>query len=340
VLADTKYKEKWVYIHGVVVRISKDFSDEPYVELLGTDEYETVHANFNKAAISQLAALRRGEQVSIMCRGKGMIINSPILDCARDDAPAPPTVPSTPANPAPPVAAGPVATTTEGSMGPTFPTSFDCAKAKSDAEHLICSDAELAADDVELAVIYAQAKTAAVDQPAFKDRTRVRWNYREKICHDRECLVQWYADQKAELSHIVQTGQVTQDDLATSSSAALSRMANAKGAYMFDLCKSDAFFKTKFGAILSSKQHPDWITACGDGVQSPSKSISVGGEQFVIFSACKPHNCPSQQIIVLYNGKDLYGVLVNSDEQGNAHPEWITPVDPKIEPFASQLVSG
>ncbi|ULU25301.1 Ivy family c-type lysozyme inhibitor [Dyella terrae] len=340
VLADTKYKDKWIYVHGVVVRISKDFSDDPYVELLGTDEYQTVHANFSKAAISQLATLRKGEQVSIMCRGKGMVISSPILDCSRSDAPAPPTAPAPPATPAPPVATGTASTTTEGAVGQTFPASFDCTKAKSDAEHLICSDAELAAEDVQLAAIYAQAKAAASDQSAFKDRTRARWNYREKICHDRECLVQWYADQKAELSQIVQTGQVTQDDQTSRSSAALSRMTNASGAYMFDLCKSDPLFKTKFEAILSSKQRPEWISACGDGVQSPSKSISVGGERFVMFSACKPHECTSQQIIVLYNGKDLYGVLVNSDEQGNAHPEWITPVDPKIEPFVSQLVSG
>ncbi|WP_321859899.1 DUF4236 domain-containing protein [Burkholderia cenocepacia] len=90
----------------------------------------------------------------------------------------------------------------------TYPTSFDCSKSHSDAEHLICSDATLAAADVELADIYTKAKAAVTDQAAFRERTRGQWNYREKTCHDRECLVRWYADQKNALGEIAATGVV------------------------------------------------------------------------------------------------------------------------------------
>jgi hypothetical protein len=86
--------------------------------------------------------------------------------------------------------------------------SFDCAKARSDAEHLICGDADLAAADVQLAALYAKAKAAATDQVTFKERTRAEWNCREQNCHDRECLVRWYADQKVVLSQIAETGTV------------------------------------------------------------------------------------------------------------------------------------
>ncbi|MFM0009198.1 DUF4236 domain-containing protein [Paraburkholderia sediminicola] len=89
-------------------------------------------------------------------------------------------------------------------------TSFDCSKAHSDAEHIICSDAELASDDVQLAAIYAKAKTVADDPVAFKERTRVQWNYREQHCHDRECLARWYIDQKVALAAIAETGKVAQ----------------------------------------------------------------------------------------------------------------------------------
>ncbi|WP_368623420.1 DUF4236 domain-containing protein [Paraburkholderia sp. BR13444] len=89
---------------------------------------------------------------------------------------------------------------------PSLATSFDCSKAHSDAEHLICGDAELAADDVELAALYAKAKAAATDEAAFRERTRAQWNYREQTCHERECLVRWYADQKVALSEIANTG--------------------------------------------------------------------------------------------------------------------------------------
>lgn len=87
-------------------------------------------------------------------------------------------------------------------------TSFDCSKAHSDAEHLICSDAELAQEDIQLAAIYGRAKAAADDPVAFKARTRAQWNYREQQCHDRECLVRWYADQKIALGTIATTGKV------------------------------------------------------------------------------------------------------------------------------------
>jgi Uncharacterized protein conserved in bacteria, putative lipoprotein len=89
-------------------------------------------------------------------------------------------------------------------------TSFDCSKAHSDAEHIICSDAELAQEDIQLAGIYSRAKAAADDPAAFKDRTRAQWNYREQQCHNRECLVRWYADQKVALAWIAETGRVAQ----------------------------------------------------------------------------------------------------------------------------------
>ncbi|MEX3930067.1 DUF4236 domain-containing protein [Paraburkholderia sp. BR10936] len=101
---------------------------------------------------------------------------------------------------------GSVATPSSAPATPTLQTSFDCSKARSDAEHLICSDAELAADDVKLASIYAKAKAAAADQVAFKERTRAEWNYREQTCHDRDCLSKWYADQKTALQRIADTG--------------------------------------------------------------------------------------------------------------------------------------
>jgi Protein of unknown function (DUF4236) len=90
----------------------------------------------------------------------------------------------------------------------TLQTSFDCSKARSDSEKLICHDPELAADDVELSAILARAKAAVADQTALRERTRREWNFREQNCHDRDCLVRWYADQKTALTQIAQTGDV------------------------------------------------------------------------------------------------------------------------------------
>lgn len=88
-------------------------------------------------------------------------------------------------------------------------TSFDCSKARSIPEYLICHDPELAASDRELAIIYQQAKEAVSDKAAFADRTRKQWNYRQKNCRDKPCLVSWYAYQKEVLTKIAQTGDVS-----------------------------------------------------------------------------------------------------------------------------------
>lgn len=90
----------------------------------------------------------------------------------------------------------------------TYPTSFDCSKAHSIPEYLICHDSELAASDRELATLYEQAHGAATDKAGFSDHIRKQWNYREKNCRDKSCLVAWYAQQKDALTKIAQTGDV------------------------------------------------------------------------------------------------------------------------------------
>ena len=89
----------------------------------------------------------------------------------------------------------------------SFPTSFNCNQAGSDVERLICSDQELAERDVELATVFAEAKAHALDQTTFKERARKAWNYREKNCHDRECIARWYSDQKAALKEMINDSQ-------------------------------------------------------------------------------------------------------------------------------------
>ncbi len=80
--------------------------------------------------------------------------------------------------------------------------SFDCAKAKSDSEKLICSDPELSRQDDELANLYRAAKSAATDRDAFKRQTIEEWKAREASCHDRQCLTDWYALRRKQLIEV------------------------------------------------------------------------------------------------------------------------------------------
>jgi len=85
----------------------------------------------------------------------------------------------------------------------TITASFDCKKAHSTSEMLICGDADLAALDRDLATLYAQAKAAAPDKQAFADMTRQNWNWRQRTCIDKACLVTWYADQRQRFLNIL-----------------------------------------------------------------------------------------------------------------------------------------
>lgn len=73
--------------------------------------------------------------------------------------------------------------------------SFDCAKAKSTPEKLICSNQELSLLDDNLKVVFESAKAKSKDLTLFKEISRQQWNEREKSCRDYQCLKQWYLKQ-------------------------------------------------------------------------------------------------------------------------------------------------
>ncbi len=77
--------------------------------------------------------------------------------------------------------------------------SFDCAKARSTPEKLICRDAELAQLDRDLGRLHARAKAAAPDPAAFRRQNDAEWRRREANCRDRECLLQWYTHRRQQL---------------------------------------------------------------------------------------------------------------------------------------------
>ena len=81
--------------------------------------------------------------------------------------------------------------------------SFDCTKAKSRSEVLICSDSELSALDDELGVLYKHAKALVADKAEFVRSNRGEWKSREATCLDKACLLAWYARRRVQLSEVV-----------------------------------------------------------------------------------------------------------------------------------------
>lgn len=84
--------------------------------------------------------------------------------------------------------------------------SFDCAKARSASEKLICADPRLARLDRELASLHARAREAARDPYVFKRRSDAEWRRREETCHDKGCLLQWYAQRRHQLLGEINSG--------------------------------------------------------------------------------------------------------------------------------------
>ncbi len=54
--------------------------------------------------------------------------------------------------------------------------------------------------DRDLARLYARAKKTTGDSAAFRQQTRAEWRQREQRCRDRECLVDWYAHRRQQLT--------------------------------------------------------------------------------------------------------------------------------------------
>lgn len=116
-------------------------------------------------------------------------------------AKAPAVAPEPVAKASAPAAAAqePTAATPPQDSGP-ITASFDCAKASSAQEKMICSDRELARLDVDLARAYGKAREAAADPKALQAE-QLQWlSSTRKSCSDKACLADAYMSRTAELS--------------------------------------------------------------------------------------------------------------------------------------------
>ena len=99
--------------------------------------------------------------------------------------------------------------------------SFDCQKARSPSERIICADKELSRMDRELAVLYKASRASARDPQDFVRVSAEELRTREKSCQDRACLVQWYEKRKLQLTAVgVPVPEVKQPAVAITTQSA------------------------------------------------------------------------------------------------------------------------
>ncbi|MEO7033109.1 MAG: hypothetical protein ABI548_04660 [Polyangiaceae bacterium] len=78
VAADNKYKKRKLAVTGTVAAISKDVFDHAFLSLASSNQFESVTAKGLDPI--KLAEMNKGDSVSLICTGAGMVIGAPILD--------------------------------------------------------------------------------------------------------------------------------------------------------------------------------------------------------------------------------------------------------------------
>lgn len=82
VAADKQYKGKLLQIDGKVASIDSGFTDNAQVQLATSNDFMSVTATGNEAFDDAAASLSKGQSISLLCRGEGEIIGSPMVgDC-------------------------------------------------------------------------------------------------------------------------------------------------------------------------------------------------------------------------------------------------------------------
>ena len=90
-----------------------------------------------------------------------------------------------------------------------FPSGFNCSKASSQVEHLICSAADLSSADEQLSSLYKQGKK---DNPIALARQRL-WLKERNACTDVNCLRKSYHQRLMELAGKTQPKSATKSSI-------------------------------------------------------------------------------------------------------------------------------
>ena len=73
--------------------------------------------------------------------------------------------------------------------------------------------------------------------------------------------------------------------------------------------------KAAFNQMVKGHKLPAWV--CNGGTFSPAKSVTLGNVSWQVLSACKPHDCGSERVAVLWSEKSqqMSGVFSTVNEK-------------------------
>ncbi|EIX4009086.1 Ivy family C-type lysozyme inhibitor [Salmonella enterica] len=82
--------------------------------------------------------------------------------------------------------------------------------------------------------------------------------------------------------------------------------------------------KAEFQKMAANQHLPKWVTQ--GGTDSQGQKVNIAGNQYLVLTSCKPHDCSSQRIAVLYATatKKIVGVFSSVEEKtGNEKLQWL-----------------
>lgn len=222
VAADQQFKDKKFKISGIVSDINTDLFGDPYITLSGGDnQFTEPHFGFEKSEAAQLANLKKGAMVTLVCIGKGDVAKTPMsgscLLVEDDDVAANKMVTTqtqlvetttevslheeavaTEQTAEVRLPEEDVATETVSTSEPReqmiFSPSFNCAKASTFSEKAICSDPLLGKLDGALSENYKSMLASNIGEGARSDlkTTQRKWLTERNKCTSNKCLASVY----------------------------------------------------------------------------------------------------------------------------------------------------
>ncbi|EGX9661908.1 C-lysozyme inhibitor [Salmonella enterica] len=106
--------------------------------------------------------------------------------------------------------------------------------------------------------------------------------------------------------------------------AGLTTSAYAQDELTISKLAADQDTKAEFQKMVANQHLPKWVTQ--GGTDSQGQKVNIAGNQYLVLNSCKPHDCGSQRIAVLYATatKKIAGVFSSVDEKtGNEKLQWL-----------------
>ncbi|HEX8779408.1 MAG TPA: Ivy family c-type lysozyme inhibitor, partial [Rhodanobacter sp.] len=83
--------------------------------------------------------------------------------------------------------------------------------------------------------------------------------------------------------------------------------------YLYDLLQRPDFTRT-LDALPGAKALPAWVRK--GGTATPARTVQVDGKAMLLATACKPHDCPTERVALLYDAHDhaMWGLFAQRPE--------------------------